>query len=253
MSCAPGLKVLFSRNVFYPINAQPVLPGFIPSPIQDFAFSIPELREVYISQFLQPVVVPLNSSPALQCVDYSLQFGIIHQILSVPFCWPGQDVPLHPKTWTTMFSLCDEAMVCQEWLFQPVLGTILCDISSLHCTSSFPAVWVPLDPLPYLPTFILMTESLDSNNQWLVPCLLCYEKLLRHLPLSSQVSPVVLATPGEKNWPPSWCDKLAWESDQYTAPQASRLLAGNCLWTNIFTEAFTREAIVLSRGLISLL
>ena len=46
---------------------------------------------------------------------------------------------------------------------------------------------------------------------------------------TSQVSSVAPATPAEKNWPPGWHDKLAGESHQYTAPQAIRSLAVNCL------------------------
>lgn len=247
MFCALAPKVSFCRNAFYPISAQPVL-RVIPSQIQNFAFFfLPKLREVHN----QPVVVPLNSSPALPCIDYSPQFGILHQILSVSSCWPGQDVPLQLKIRTTMFSLWDEAMVCQEWLFQPVLGAIPYYISSLHCANSCLAVWVPLDPLPYLWTFTLMTESLESSDQWLVPCLLCYETLLSYLPLSSQV----LATPAEKNWPPSWHDKLAWESDQYTAPQASRSLSGNCLLNKYIYRGFHERGHFPTnvRGLISLL
>lgn len=64
MSCAPAPEVLFCRNAFCPISAQPILPGLIPSQIEDFALSIPELREVHISQFLQLVVVPSEQQPS---------------------------------------------------------------------------------------------------------------------------------------------------------------------------------------------
>ena len=169
-----------------------------------FAFSVPELHDVHSSLFLQPVVVPLKSSPALQCVDCSPLIVFSTQNLSVSFCWPGEDDPFHPKTWTTTFSLCAEAPVCWEGLLQPGLGTILSDMASLY-QLFLPSV---SGPSTISGTFMLTTESLAGSDPWLVPCCLCSENLLRYLLLRSLVSTAALATPAEKNWPPSCLENL---------------------------------------------
>lgn len=44
--------------------------------VQDLVFTFDEIHEVSISPFLQPVQVPLNSIPTLQCYNHFLQFGV---------------------------------------------------------------------------------------------------------------------------------------------------------------------------------
>lgn len=58
----------------------------IPSQMQDFVFAFVELHDIPVRPFLQPVKVPLNSSPALQCADCSPQFGVICTLVENAVC-----------------------------------------------------------------------------------------------------------------------------------------------------------------------
>lgn len=51
----------------------------IPSQAQNLVFVFAELHEVHASHFFQPVEVLLNSSPAPQYINCSLQFGVVHK------------------------------------------------------------------------------------------------------------------------------------------------------------------------------
>lgn len=55
----------------------------IPSSVQDCLFFFYELHDTLAGLFFQLVEVPLNGSPALQCMNFFLQVG-------------------HPETWTCL-------------------------------------------------------------------------------------------------------------------------------------------------------
>lgn len=47
-----------------------MVPGIVPSQVQDFVLPLVELHEVSVSPFLQPVEVPLYGSTTLLCMGY---------------------------------------------------------------------------------------------------------------------------------------------------------------------------------------
>ena len=54
------------RAAFQLVGSQPVLvPGVIPTQMQDFAFSLVELREIPLILIIQSVKVPLNGNTIL--------------------------------------------------------------------------------------------------------------------------------------------------------------------------------------------
>lgn len=68
---------LLCKAVFYAVGPLPVLvPGIIPSQVQNLALLVVELREVPLSQLLQPVQVPLDGSTSIWCMSHSSQFCV---------------------------------------------------------------------------------------------------------------------------------------------------------------------------------
>jgi len=64
-------QVLFCKVVLQLGSPEDVqMPEIVPSQVQDFAFSLVELREVPVSPFLQPVKVILNGSTTLWCISH---------------------------------------------------------------------------------------------------------------------------------------------------------------------------------------
>ena len=59
-------QVLFCKAAFQMVGPQPVLlSGVIPTQMQDFAFSLVELREIPLILIIQSVKVPLNGNTIL--------------------------------------------------------------------------------------------------------------------------------------------------------------------------------------------
>jgi len=73
--------VLLLRAALEPLSAQPVFVfGIAPTQVQDLALALVELHEVHTGAPLQPVKVPLNGIPSLQCVNHTTQLGAVGKI-----------------------------------------------------------------------------------------------------------------------------------------------------------------------------
>ncbi|KAK4830289.1 hypothetical protein QYF61_009492 [Mycteria americana] len=71
-------QVLFCQTAFQLVCPQHVLvPGVVPSQVQDFALALVELHGAPASPFLQPVKVPLDGRTALWYISHYSQFGVI--------------------------------------------------------------------------------------------------------------------------------------------------------------------------------
>ncbi|KAK4832039.1 hypothetical protein QYF61_020554 [Mycteria americana] len=71
-------QVLFCQAAFQLAGPQHILvPGVVPSQVQDFALFLVELHEIPVGPLLQPVEVPLNGSTVIWCISHSSQFGVI--------------------------------------------------------------------------------------------------------------------------------------------------------------------------------
>lgn len=60
--------------------------GLTPSQVQDFTFTFVKHHDVSVSPFLKLVKIHLNRSPALQCINYSPQFDVVHELAETAFC-----------------------------------------------------------------------------------------------------------------------------------------------------------------------
>jgi len=60
--------------------------GLTPFQIQNFAFTFVKLHEVSASLFVKLVEISLKSSSAFQCINYSPQFDVVHELAENDFC-----------------------------------------------------------------------------------------------------------------------------------------------------------------------
>lgn len=60
--------------------------GLTPSQIQNFTFTFVKFHEVSVSPFLNLVKIALKSSPALQRINCSPQFDVVHELTETGFC-----------------------------------------------------------------------------------------------------------------------------------------------------------------------
>jgi len=54
-----------------------LLSGIALSQVQHLAFGLVEPHQVLVGPLLQPVLVPLDGFPSLQCIDCNTQIGVI--------------------------------------------------------------------------------------------------------------------------------------------------------------------------------
>ena len=64
-----------------PFSSQPVFVlGIAPTHVQDLALGLAEPHEVHTGPPLKPAQVPLDGIPALQCVDCTMQLGVVGKL-----------------------------------------------------------------------------------------------------------------------------------------------------------------------------
>ena len=74
-------KVLLLRAALTSFSTQPVFVlGIALTHVQDLALGLVELHEVHMGPPLQPVQVPLDGIPSLQCVNHTTQLGVISRL-----------------------------------------------------------------------------------------------------------------------------------------------------------------------------
>ncbi|KAJ7415259.1 hypothetical protein WISP_78996 [Willisornis vidua] len=79
-----------------------LIPGVALTQVQDLAFGLAELHEVWTGPAFQPVQMPLDGIPSLQCVNCTTQFGVISELAE------GTLDPTVHVTIIIMARLCDE-------------------------------------------------------------------------------------------------------------------------------------------------
>lgn len=92
VSCIPFVVHQNSQDLLMELLSSQLSPSpychvrLTPSQTQNFAFTSVNLHEVCISPFLKLVEIPLKTSPALQCINYSPQLEVFHELAETGFC-----------------------------------------------------------------------------------------------------------------------------------------------------------------------